>query len=138
MRRAPHHDHVDDTKRKVCRVCLWNVSDAAGNLGSRQPVHCHTVDKDLARLRRQQAEDGLEKRGLAGTIRPQQTDDLASSNVDIFFFRSTDGGVTWIGPTRVNNDRSVPPTAAQGGRDCARQEGFLPTMAALSGCTIAD
>jgi hypothetical protein len=33
----------------------------------------------------------------------------ASSNTDVFFFRSTDGGSTWIGPTRVNNDRSVPP-----------------------------
>ena len=30
----------------------------------------------------------------------------ASSNVDVFFFRSTDGGMTWVGPTRVNNDRS--------------------------------
>jgi hypothetical protein len=34
----------------------------------------------------------------------------ASSNTDVFFFRSTDGGTTWVGPTRVNNDRSVPPT----------------------------
>ncbi len=33
----------------------------------------------------------------------------ASSNTDVFFFRSTDGGSTWVGPTRVNNDRSVPP-----------------------------
>jgi hypothetical protein len=33
----------------------------------------------------------------------------ASSNTDVFFFRSTDGGTTWAGPTRVNNDRSVPP-----------------------------
>jgi hypothetical protein len=38
----------------------------------------------------------------------------------------------------VNNDRSVSPTAAQGGRDCARQAGALPTMAALNGCTVAD
>jgi hypothetical protein len=30
----------------------------------------------------------------------------ASSNVDVFFFKSTDGGATWVGPTRVNNDRS--------------------------------
>lgn len=38
----------------------------------------------------------------------------ASSNTDIFLFKSTDGGMTWIGPTRVNNDRSVPPPD----RDC--------------------
>jgi hypothetical protein len=29
-----------------------------------------------------------------------------SSNTDVFFFRSTNGGTTWIGPTRVNTDRS--------------------------------
>jgi hypothetical protein len=29
-----------------------------------------------------------------------------STNTDVFFFRSTDGGTTWVGPTRVNNDRS--------------------------------
>jgi hypothetical protein len=29
-----------------------------------------------------------------------------SSNADVFLFRSTDGGSTWVGPTRVNNDRS--------------------------------
>jgi hypothetical protein len=33
----------------------------------------------------------------------------ASSNTDVFFFRSTNGGSTWVGPTRVNDDRSVPP-----------------------------
>nr|MDP9491703.1 heme exporter protein CcmD [Actinomycetota bacterium] len=33
----------------------------------------------------------------------------ASSNTDVLFFRSTDGGATWIGPTRVNDDRSVAP-----------------------------
>lgn len=33
----------------------------------------------------------------------------ASSNADVFFLRSTNGGSTWIGPTRVNDDRSVPP-----------------------------
>jgi hypothetical protein len=31
---------------------------------------------------------------------------FGSSNTDVFFFKSTDGGMTWIGPTRVNNDRS--------------------------------
>jgi hypothetical protein len=44
-----------------------------------------------------------------------------SSNVDVFFFRSVDGGRTWIGPTRVNDDRSVAPPD----RDCGRAEGFL-------------
>jgi hypothetical protein len=29
-----------------------------------------------------------------------------SSNTDVFFFRTTNGGATWIGPTRVNTDRS--------------------------------
>lgn len=33
----------------------------------------------------------------------------ASSNADIFLFKSTNGGSTWIGPTRVNDDRSVAP-----------------------------
>jgi hypothetical protein len=30
----------------------------------------------------------------------------ASSNADVFLFVSKDGGTTWIGPTRVNDDRS--------------------------------
>lgn len=33
----------------------------------------------------------------------------ASTNADVFFLKSSDGGRTWIGPTRVNDDRSVPP-----------------------------
>ena len=37
---------------------------------------------------------------------------IRDSNNDVFFYKSTDGGVTWIGPTRVNNDRSEAPTAA--------------------------
>ncbi len=37
-----------------------------------------------------------------------------SSNTDVFTFRSTDGGMTWIGPTRVNND----PSATPADRDC--------------------
>lgn len=37
-----------------------------------------------------------------------------SSNTDVFFFKSTDGGSTWIGPSRVNRDSSVPPV----NRDC--------------------
>jgi hypothetical protein len=59
---------------------------------------------------------------------------IRNSNNDIFFYKSTDGGTTWIGPTRVNNDRSEAPTAAnangtgpvrQGARDCGRNNGFI-------------
>ena len=32
-----------------------------------------------------------------------------STNTDVFFFTSKDGGSTWIGPTRVNDDPSTPP-----------------------------
>jgi hypothetical protein len=39
-----------------------------------------------------------------------------STNTDVFYFKSNDGGRTWIGPTRVNNDASVSPA----NRDCAR------------------
>ncbi len=38
----------------------------------------------------------------------------ASSNVDVFLFKSVDGGTTWIGPTRVNDDPSTPAP----NRDC--------------------
>ena len=34
---------------------------------------------------------------------------IRDSNNDVFFYKSTDGGTTWIGPTRVNNDRSTTP-----------------------------
>jgi hypothetical protein len=47
-----------------------------------------------------------------------------SSNADIFLFKSIDGGSTWIGPTRVNND----PSAAPANRDCPRTgTGACPT-----------
>jgi hypothetical protein len=39
----------------------------------------------------------------------------ASSNADVFLFKSTDGGSNWIGPTRVNNDSSNLTVS----RDCA-------------------
>jgi hypothetical protein len=39
-----------------------------------------------------------------------------SSNSDVFFFKSVDGGESWVGPTRVNDDRS----AAPANRDCGR------------------
>ncbi|MGN6429890.1 MAG: hypothetical protein ACTHNB_04040 [Gaiellaceae bacterium] len=41
---------------------------------------------------------------------------IRDSNNDVFFYKSTDGGTTWIGPTRVNNDSSTTPT----NRDCGR------------------
>jgi fumarate hydratase class II len=47
-----------------------------------------------------------------------------SSNVDVFFFTSKDGGQTWIGPTRVNDDPSrAPDVTTEGGRDCGRVMG---------------
>jgi hypothetical protein len=39
-----------------------------------------------------------------------------STNSDVFFFKSLNGGSTWIGPTRVNDD----PSAAPANRDCGR------------------
>jgi hypothetical protein len=39
------------------------------------------------------------------------------SNADIFLFVSKDGGSTWIGPTRVNDDTSTQPA----NRNCQRQ-----------------
>ena len=41
---------------------------------------------------------------------------IRNSNNDVFFYKSTDGGVTWIGPTRVNDDPSQTPA----NRDCGR------------------
>jgi hypothetical protein len=41
---------------------------------------------------------------------------IRNSNNDVFFYKSTDGGTTWIGPTRVNNDPSTTPA----NRDCGR------------------
>jgi hypothetical protein len=40
----------------------------------------------------------------------------ASANTDVFLFVSKNGGSTWIGPTRVNDDTSVQPA----NRDCNR------------------
>jgi hypothetical protein len=39
-----------------------------------------------------------------------------SSNTDVFLFKSTDGGSTWVGPTRVNDDASAQPA----NRNCSR------------------
>jgi hypothetical protein len=41
---------------------------------------------------------------------------IRDSNNDVLLYKSTDGGVTWIGPTRVNNDPSTTPA----NRDCGR------------------
>ncbi|HEX8100359.1 MAG TPA: sialidase family protein [Actinomycetota bacterium] len=48
-----------------------------------------------------------------------------STNADIWFFRSTDGGETWIGPTRVNNDASASPADrnCSAGDTCPPSEG---------------
>jgi hypothetical protein len=39
-----------------------------------------------------------------------------NTNTDVFFFKSINGGSSWIGPTRVNNDDSDAPA----NRDCGR------------------
>ncbi|HEX6130587.1 MAG TPA: sialidase family protein, partial [Actinomycetota bacterium] len=39
-----------------------------------------------------------------------------NTNTDVFFFKSVDGGTTWIGPTRVNDD----PSAQPANRNCGR------------------
>jgi hypothetical protein len=46
---------------------------------------------------------------------------IRNSNNDVFFYKSTDGGTTWIGPTRVNNDASATPA----NRDCGRTPGSI-------------
>lgn len=51
---------------------------------------------------------------------------IRNSNNDVFFYKSTDGGETWIGPTRVNNDRSdTPPN-----RDCGRRASSVTAFGA--------
>jgi hypothetical protein len=52
---------------------------------------------------------------------------IRDSNNDVFFYKSTDGGTTWIGPTRVNNDRSQMPT----NRDCGRNPNSIVGNSAL-------
>jgi hypothetical protein len=53
---------------------------------------------------------------------------ILNSNNDVFFYKSTDGGVTWIGPTRVNDDPSQTPA----NRDCGRNTNSIGGNA--SGC----
>ena len=52
---------------------------------------------------------------------------IRDSNADIFLYKSTDGGTTWIGPTRVNNDRSDTPA----NRDCGRNPESIRGNSAL-------
>ena len=52
---------------------------------------------------------------------------IRDSNADIFLYKSTDGGTTWIGPTRVNNDRSDTPA----NRDCGRNPESISGNSAL-------
>jgi hypothetical protein len=52
---------------------------------------------------------------------------IRNSNNDVFFYKSTDGGETWIGPTRVNNDPSTMPAD----RDCGRNANSTSGNSAL-------
>src|SRR3954449_8625908 len=49
---------------------------------------------------------------------------IRNANNDVFFYRSTDGGATWIGPTRVNND----PSGAPANRDCGRRSNSTSSL----------
>ena len=52
---------------------------------------------------------------------------IRNSNNDVFFYKSTDGGTTWIGPTRVNDDDSATPP----NRDCGRNPNSIAGNSAL-------
>jgi hypothetical protein len=52
---------------------------------------------------------------------------IRNSNNDAFFYKSTDGGATWIGPTRVNDDTSTTPA----NRDCGRNPNSIGGNSAL-------
>lgn len=52
---------------------------------------------------------------------------IRNSNNDVFFYKSTDGGATWIGPTRVNDDTSTTPA----NRDCGRNTNSIGGNSAL-------
>jgi hypothetical protein len=52
---------------------------------------------------------------------------IRNSNNDVFFYKSTDGGTTWIGPTRVNNDTSTTPA----NRDCGRNTNSIVRLSRL-------
>jgi len=77
----------------------------------------------------------VDKRGgafaddLYAVISDNRNGTIASSNADVFLFKSTDGGTTWLGPTRVNDDRSIAPP----NRDCGRDPQSITGNAALCG-----
>jgi hypothetical protein len=56
---------------------------------------------------------------------------IRNSNNDVFFYKSTDGGTTWLGPTRVNDDPSTTPA----NRDCGRNPNSIRGNSA--GCPTA-
>ena len=53
-----------------------------------------------------------------------------STNSDVFFFKSTDGGSSWYGPTRVNDDASASPANRDCGRNPAGPEPLQPACPA--------
>jgi hypothetical protein len=63
---------------------------------------------------------------LYAVISDNRNGSMQSTNTDVFLFKSNDGGVTWLGPTRVNSDPSrAPVVATEGGRDCGRIVGRI-------------
>jgi hypothetical protein len=81
----------------------------------------------------------VDKRGgayaddLYAVISDNRNGTIAQSNVDIFLMKSIDGGMTWIGPTRVNDDganRNRPGF----NRDCGRDPFDISGDPAL--CTV--
>nr|MBA2475630.1 exo-alpha-sialidase [Actinomycetota bacterium] len=71
---------------------------------------------------------------------------IKSSDVDVFLFKSTNGGDTWIGPTRVNDDPTLEPSGSKApgtswantppgfDRDCGRDPESISGDA--SKCTV--
>ena len=62
---------------------LRHVGDAARDLGARHAGERPAIDPHRAALRRQQAEQGLEQRGLAGAVGAEQADDLAAADREV-------------------------------------------------------
>lgn|GEM_PF-976515 len=69
---------------------------------------------------------------LYAVISDNRNGQMVSTNTDIFLFKSNDGGLTWLGPTRVNDDPSRQPTIAEGTRDCGRILGRVCPSTALN------
>ena len=83
VRRAAHHHHVGDAEREVRGLRLRHIGDAARDLGARQRSDRAAAEADLAALRRQQAEHGLEQRGLAGAVGAEQAHHLARPHLQV-------------------------------------------------------